>query len=229
VDLAQRTLHALAQLLGAARLLLFRGIHLGGVELRTLERAREGRGAAPLVDLCLRAFRLERAEHGGKLRNLLVVQLQLVGQETQWPAYAEATTFIAGRCKPIARRAQSGDPTARARAATVRRRVLGGPALLRLAVPAAASRPFAVRASTIMACATMALRMLPLPIAPKSRVHFLFSPSAGAVTRPTGLTCGRDAAQGFFSAKSRARNCQAGVLEGSLLLGLTPRPCSWRA
>jgi len=67
-----------------------RGVQLGPGEYEARVTVRQGRNAPPLVDGRLRALGLELVQDRRELSHLVFLQVQLVGQEPQRPAHAEA-------------------------------------------------------------------------------------------------------------------------------------------
>ena len=94
MHLLQSQLDAGAQTLGALGLLLVRCIDLRGIEARSLERLGERRRAATLVDVRLGALGLQAIENGRELTHLLIVQIELVGQEAQRAPHAKTASVI---------------------------------------------------------------------------------------------------------------------------------------
>src|SRR5579863_2496962 len=91
VDAAEGLGHGVAQALGRrdAQSASLLGTRL--VERVLAERVRERRHRSPPVDLALGALDLELVEDAGKLGDLTLVELQLVGQEPQRTPDSERT------------------------------------------------------------------------------------------------------------------------------------------
>src|SRR5262245_15462676 len=91
VQIGERLEHRIAQTLGAAH--PHRGCIARG--LRVERRARDGVGepghGTPGVDLGLRALGLERVQDTGQLGDLVLVEVELVGEEAERAADAEGT------------------------------------------------------------------------------------------------------------------------------------------
>lgn len=94
MHLLQRQLDAGAQTLGAPGLLIVRRVDLRGVEARALERLGERRRAATLIDVRLSALGLQAIENGRELSDLIIVQIELVGEEAQRTPHAKTAPVI---------------------------------------------------------------------------------------------------------------------------------------
>src|SRR5580692_4677168 len=84
--------HGVAQPLCRRHPQLRRLLHARGVEGRAAHRVGEARQRAPPIDLALRPLGLQIVEDPSQLGHLLLVQLQLVGQEAQGTPDPERST-----------------------------------------------------------------------------------------------------------------------------------------
>ena len=188
MDLTQRLDHGRLELLGRLHAQGRALARLALVERRATDGIGERRSGTPPVDLGLRALGLQLIEDARQIADLLLVELQLVGQEAQRPPHAEL-------------------------AAAAAMLEAAGPAPVWAAVMPAMPLPATVAAplAMLMAATTFAAGMTRLPPAIESWMHCL-PPSAGAFAPGGNLARGHHASRVGIRVRSVFRRVNATVL-----------------